>query len=308
MAGRSPLGGRTRSFRATSEARQAGLICVYQDPSLLPDLTVLQNLQLTAAPVSNFRRYLTELGLAGFDLQTMPRELARPTLSLFDLARALAIEPDLLMLDEITASLPANLTVRVFDVRGGLRGTDRSVIFISHRLIEIVAVLRPGDVLREGETVGVVDVTEGSEDRIVALMLGDIAKELPGEGDATRGAVFRSPVARAADAVPRIAAKSLSSGTSSADVSFDLYPGEVLGVVALEGQGQDELFDILAGSERPGGGRAHRRDSGRLPPPGRRDPGRAVYVPADRAEALLMQRSCARTSRCRSRPGSGTGA
>src|SRR2546428_740026 len=125
--GTIPLGGRTRSFRSTSEARRAGLICVYQDPSLLPDLTVLQNLKLTATPISTFRRYLVELGLEGFDLQTMPRELARPTLSLLDLARALAIEPQLLLLDEITASLPADLTVRVFNVARQLRAEGRSV-------------------------------------------------------------------------------------------------------------------------------------------------------------------------------------
>ena len=75
-------------------------------------------------------------------------------------------------------------------------------------------------------------------------------------------------------------------------MSFDLYPGEVLGVVALEGQGQDELFDILAGSERPAAASCWstaRRCSFRHPA----DAIRAglVYVPADRAEALLMQRS-----------------
>ena len=102
------LGGRPASFRSTAEARKAGLICVYQDPSLVPDLTVLQNLKLTGTPVGKFRRYLGELGLADFDLQALPRELARPTLSLLDYARALAFEPQLLLLYEITASLPAD--------------------------------------------------------------------------------------------------------------------------------------------------------------------------------------------------------
>ena len=97
-----------------------------------------------------------------------------------DLARALAIEPDVLMLDEMTAALPANLTERVLEVVGRLRGGERSVIFISHRMIEIAAVCDRATVLREGETVGVVDVTPGSEERIVQLMLGEMAGQAPG--------------------------------------------------------------------------------------------------------------------------------
>jgi ribose transport system ATP-binding protein len=91
---------------------------------------------------------------------------------------------------------------------------------------------------------------------------------------------------------PRISARALSHGTKLHDVTFDLFPGEVLGVVALEGQGQDQLFDILSGSEH--------QKSGELLVDGKlvsfRHPADAiraglVYVPADRAEALLMQRS-----------------
>src|ERR1700704_2750809 len=73
------LRGENRSFTSTSDARRAGLICVYQDPSLLPDLTVMQNLKLTSTPVTAFRRYLSKLGLEGFDLSELPRDLARPT-------------------------------------------------------------------------------------------------------------------------------------------------------------------------------------------------------------------------------------
>jgi len=158
-------------------------------------------------------------------------------------------------------------------------------VFISHRMIEIGAVCDRATVLREGETVGVVDVTPGSEERIVELMLGQIA----GEG---RALAERTATPRAADATPRLSVRGLASGTKLEDVSFDLYPGEVLGVVALEGQGQDELFDVLAGSVRP--------RAGELLVDGRaatfRHPADAiraglVFVPADRAEALLMQRS-----------------
>jgi ribose transport system ATP-binding protein len=272
---------------APAEARRGGIVSVYQEPALIPDLDIRSNLRLTQSPVEPTRHWLAELGLPDLDLAEMARDVPLATLRIIDLARALAIEPDVLLLDEMTAALPANLTERVLEVIGRQKGTDRSVIFISHRMIEIAAVCDRATVLREGVTVGVVDVTAGSEHRIVELMLGDIASDLSNAGRESE-AVAQRP----ADAVPRITARNLASGTKLSDVSFELYPGEVLGVVALEGQGQDELFDILAGSERPSGGELL-VDGG---PVSFRHPADAiraglVYVPADRAEALLMQRS-----------------
>ncbi|HEV2139933.1 MAG TPA: sugar ABC transporter ATP-binding protein [Candidatus Dormibacteraeota bacterium] len=281
-AGTIKLGGRPRSFSNTAEARKAGLICVYQDPSLLPDLTVMQNLKLTATPVDTFRRYLDKLGLGGFDLQAIPRELARPTLSLLDLARALAIEPQLLLLDEITASLPADLTVRVFNVARQLRSELRSVIFISHRLAEVSALCDRATVLRDGRTVGIVEPAQGGEERIVKLMLGPVAEEVTG-----------AAAAQAAPSAQEVAVevRDLKAGILTG-VSFSLRFGEVLGVAALEGQGQQELFDCLAGVRRP--------ESGQIVVSGKartfRHPADAiraglVLIPADRLQALLRQRS-----------------
>jgi len=286
-AGRIAVRGRERTVHSPAEARRGGLISVYQEPSLIPDLDVRDNLRLTETPLEPFRHWLGELGLSDLDLSSPARQLPLASLRIIDLARALAIEPDVLMLDEMTAALPANLTERVLGVLRGLRGGDRSVIFISHRLIEIAAVCDRATVLREGETVGVVDVTARTEDRIVELMLGQRVADLAARAADTAGAGSRQP-----GATPRISARSLSSGTRLIDASFDLYPGEVLGVVALEGQGQDELFDILAGSQRPRGGEL--LVDGK--PVSFRHPADAisaglVYVAADRAEALLMQRS-----------------
>jgi len=279
--------GRERTVHSPAEARRGGLVSVYQEPALIPDLDIRSNLRLTETPVEPFRHWMAELGLPDIDLSSLARHMPLASLRIIDLARALAIEPDVLMLDEMTAALPANLTERVLEVIGRGRGGDRSVIFISHRLIEIAAVCDRATVLREGETVGIVDVTEGSEERIVQLMLGEIAADLS-DGAVHGGAGARRP----ADAKPRLAARDLAHGAKLHDVSFDLYPGEVLGVVALEGQGQDELFDILAGSERPSGGELLVDGS----PVSFRHPADAiraglVYVAADRAEALLMQRS-----------------
>ena len=279
--------GRERTAHSPAEARRSGLVSVYQEPALIPDLDIRSNLRLTETPVEPFRHWLGELGLRNLDLSSLARRVPLASLRIIDLARALAIEPDVLMLDEMTAALPANLTERVLEVVGRQRGGERSVIFISHRMIEIAAVCDRATVLREGETVGVVDVTAGSEERIVQLMLGEIA------GDISGGAVdAASRGGRDDDAKPRLAVRGLTYGAKLHDVSFDLYPGEVLGVVALEGQGQDELFDILAGSERPSGGELLVDGS----PVSFHHPADAiraglVYVAADRAEALLMQRS-----------------
>ena len=236
-----------------AEARRGGLVSVYQEPALIPDLDIRSNLRLTETPIEPFRHWLNELGLDELDLSTMARRVPLATLRIIDLARALAIEPDVLMLDEMTAALPANLTERVLEVIGRRRGGDRSVIFISHRMIEIAAVCDRATVLREGATVGVVDVTAGSEERIVELMLGQIAEDMPAVAE-------RAPAAdRSADAMPRIAARSLAARHKLQDVSFDLYPGR--GPRRRRARG-------------PGPGRAVRRPRGLRAPVERRAPRR----------------------------------
>ena len=283
--GRIVVRGRERKSHSPAEARRNGLMSVYQEPAVIPDLDIRDNLRLTATPVEPFRHWLDELSLGDLNLSSMARRLPLASLRVVDLARALAIEPDVLLLDEITAALPANLTERVLEVIRQPRG-DRSIIFISHRLLEVAAICDRATVLRNGETVGVVEVTERSDERIVELMLGESVASLE-----KRVAATAEAGTTAAQRTPRISASQVSLGRLR-EASFELLPGEVLGVVALEGQGQDELFDVLSGAERP--------NSGSLMVDGKpvsfRHPADAiraglVYVAADRAQALLMQRS-----------------
>src|SRR4051812_22049590 len=206
-AGSISVRGRALRVHSPAEARRGGIVSVYQEPSLIPDLDLRSNLRLTETPVEPFRHWVSELGLEDLDLSELARSLPLATLRVIDLARALAIEPDVLMLDEMTAALPANLTERVLEVIGRQRGGQRCVVFISHRMIEIGAVCDRATVLREGSTVGVVDVTPGSEDRIVELMLGQIADDIP---DAVEQAAAGH---RPSDAIPRLRAKGLASGT-----------------------------------------------------------------------------------------------
>ncbi len=277
--------GEARDLRSPAAARRSGVVSVYQEPALIPDLDVESNLRLTATPVEPFRAFLAELGEGDLSLRALPRTMPLALVRIVDLARALAQEPDILLLDEITAALPADLTERVLDVVGRQRASGRSVIFISHRLLEIAAVCDRATILRDGETVGVVDMAAGAEDRIVDLMLGS-----------TGGAGQPVPDARSTPAQKsgpaQLEVRGISVGTKLDDVSFAVRAGEVLGLVALEGQGQDELFGVLAGSIRP--------DRGELLVDGKpvhfghpADAIRAgvVFVPANRADALLGQRS-----------------
>lgn len=271
-----------------AKARNAGIASVYQEPSLIPDLDILDNLALTSTPLEPFWRWLSELGVGRLDLRAHARDVPLPELRIIDLARALSVEPDLLLLDEMTAALPVDLTERVMEVVRRQRTEGKSVIFISHRLIEIQAVCDRATVLRDGETVGVVDVVAGSEETMVGLMLGPVAEEVAASTAPVHGAV----ASRAAPGEVRLAVRNLAAGHKLRDVSLDLRAGEVLGVVALEGQGQDELFAVLSGAERPTGGdvtvnghHTHFADPSDAIESG------VVYVPANRHDALLMQRS-----------------
>ncbi len=284
-AGRVLIRGETRDVSSPAAARRAGLVSVYQEPALIPDLDVAANLRLTATPTEPFLAWVRELGVTDLDIRDPARDIPLAVLRVLDLARALALEPDVLVLDEMTAALPANLAERVLDVVKRQSRAGRSVIFISHRFLEISALCDRATVLRDGETVGVVDIGPGAEERIVELMLGARIEK-------ARAAVGKTAAAAAPDGPPRLSVHGLKLGSKLEDVSFDLFDGEVAGLVALEGQGQDELFAALSGSLRPSAGTIEVDGK----PVHFRHPSDAIaaglaYVPGDRTDALLMQRS-----------------
>jgi len=308
---------RDRPARITSPAaaQRVGLAAVFQDPALVPDLTALQNLRLTGTDVPAVRRWLGTMDLGGIDLGELVGDLPLPSLRMIDLARALARDPQLLLLDEITAALPSDLAERVFLVMRGWREAGRAVLFISHRLAEVRALCDRATVLRDGVDVGTLVVSESVEERIVELMLGPAAVphlqplSLTGRGEPQETVVLSpsrahgepatvspSPAHRergsGGEGVPILSVRGLRAGAALAEVSLTVRPGEVVGVAALEGQGQDVLFDILAGRRRADGGEiavGGRPLRARTP----YDAIRAgvVLVPADRLQGLLPQRS-----------------
>jgi ribose transport system ATP-binding protein len=276
-------------------ARKVGFAPVFQDPAMLPDLTVSQNLRLTRTDVTATREWLDRMELT-VDLSEMTGELPLPTLRMLDLARALARDPQLLLLDEITAALPSDLAEKVFAVMREWRERGRSVLFISHRLAEVTATCDRASVLRDGRTVGTLVPRAGEEEKIVELMLGTTRSKL---AESIEAATTEAEGAAAVEATaPHVATgelqlevRNLVVGDDPGGISFDVRAGEILGVAALEGQGQDLMFDYLSGQRRTSGGEmlvAGRPFSPRTP----YDAIRAgvVLVPADRVLALLPQR------------------
>ncbi len=266
-----------------AEARASGLVPVYQEPSLVPDLSVIDNLRLTNTPVGDFKHFVEHLGILDLSLEAMISALPLATLRVLDLARALASKPDVLLLDEMTAALPTDLVERVLSVVRKAANEGCGVVYISHRFTEISAICDTATVLRDGKTVGQLKIEPGVEDRVVELMLG--AKIELGQREVGKESGFRTET-------PRVRVKEITAGPKLENVSFDLFAGEVLGVVALEGQGQDELFDVLAGFEKPSAGIIEVNGD----PVSFFHPADAIalgltFVPGDRADALMAERS-----------------
>ena len=276
------LNGKQLTFSSPDDARKNGVAPVFQDPALIPDISIQRNLTLTG---TNEARFVSELALMGLkvNLNEIAANIELPLLRMIDLARALSHDPELLILDEITAALPIDLAEKVIAVMNNQKAKGKSVIFISHRLAEIEEICDRATVLRDGINVDTFEASQGSEERIVQAMLGEKNKGNSNNSHSSRSNASNETF---------LEIKGISGGKHLKDLSFTIKKGEVLGVAALEGQGQDLLFEILAGESNP--------ESGEILVNGKNvifgHPSEAIklgisYVPGDRKSALMPQRS-----------------
>ena len=281
-SGTISLNGKQLTFSSPDDARKNGVAPVFQDPALIPDISIQRNLTLTG---TNEARFISELALMGLkvNLNEIASNIELPLLRMIDLARALSHDPELLILDEITAALQIDLAEKVISVMNNQKAKGKSVIFISHRLAEIEEICDRATVLRDGVNVDTFEASQGSEERIVQAMLGDKNNLNSNEVRLSKSNI---------NAETLMEVKGISGGKHLKDLSFNIKKGEVLGVAALEGQGQDLLFEILAGQSKP--------DSGEILINGEKvtfnHPTDAIklgisYVPGDRKSALMPQRS-----------------
>lgn len=289
--GHLSLDGQPVSLHSTHDALDIGIASVFQELTLVHDLTVEQNLFLTNAPVTPWRtinraqvRSSAVAILQRYQLnlspQTRVEELSLGQQQMLEIVRAVERHPRVLLLDEATSALGATEVEWLAKLVNQLREAGKIILFISHRWDEIVHFCTQVAVLRNGNLMAVADTHSLTESEAVRLMTGHEtfedtfpAKE-PSKSDIT------------------LTAQNLRS-TNLHDVSLELAHGEILGLGGLVGQGQGHLLESLFGAHQLSSGSIH-LDGKQLV---RLTPRRAInsgmaYVPQERkSEGLLLDKS-----------------
>ncbi len=252
------------SFRSRIDAERYRLSMVHQNLSLVPEMTIWENIVLGREQTSNFRLLdnskaiaLAEKSLRSIASKLPVRErvknLSAVEKQLVEIAKALAKKPKILILDEPTASLDFQQVDFLFRAVLDLKRMEVATIFISHRLWEVVKICDRLAAFRNGETVGELDFATQPRDEnlIIPLITGSEASKEPGK----RSTSFTEMTNGAEYAKPTLEVRGLSLNRKLANINFQLRKGEVLGLGGLQGQGQEEILMILAGYLRGYDGR-----------------------------------------------------
>jgi ribose transport system ATP-binding protein len=246
------LEGREASFAAPAEASAAGVACIFQELSLIPDLSVADNIALANPPKffglidRRRQRQIAEEALAragGEDISPYApvKDLPLSRRQMVEIAKALARRPRLLILDEATSALAAADVAKVFSVLKRLREEGLALLYISHRMHEIAELADECTVFRNGRNVATFRAGEKSDEEVVELMIGREYRH-----------VFPpKPARNNSAAAPAIELRNLSWTQRLKNISLSASAGEIVGLGGLDGQGQRELllamFGVLSG-------------------------------------------------------------
>lgn len=288
------LDGQSLHFHSPKDAINAGIGMVYQEFSLLPDLTVGQNIFIGREETDVFggtsRRTLHErcyelfrrMGIDAVDPDRKISELPLLQRQIIEIAKVVAREPRVVIFDEATSALPYAQAEWLLDFIPQLAETGKTIIYISHNLAEVRRVSERITVFRDGRDVGTRARDEASTEELVDLILGREFERLYPQRTSS---MSREPMLEVHHfhVAPRLQ-----------EVSFTLHKGEILGIAGLEGQGQEELFHGLFGI-RPGHGELKLEGKPitvRNPDDALRQDMGLALVPEDRAtQGLLLPKS-----------------
>ena len=283
--------GQPFSIRRARDAIDAGISLVMQETSLAPDLSVVENIFLPELGRPGLPRFgemrrkaediLSRLGQrAQLPLDGDVRALSAAQRQLVEIAKALALESDLIIFDEPTASLSPGEVERLFDIMVKLREEGRALAFVSHRLEEVFAVTDKVTVLREGRTVAAdLATAELSQTELIRHMVGRELSQIYTQR--ATGSEVERPVV--------LEVEHLKSAPLVRDVSFSLGRGEIVGLGGLVGAGRSETLEAIFGLRRRDGGTV--RLNGKPFAPGK--PAHSIragvgFVPEDRRRQSIV--------------------
>jgi len=273
-------------------ARQSGVAMIYQELALAPHLSVMENILLGIEPTrgpllkrAEMRRRaaaaLAEVGLENLSLETQARRIPIAQQQLVEIARAVALNCRVLVLDEPTSSLAARDVEKLFALIRRLKAKNISIVYISHFLEEVRVISDRFTVLRDGETVGTGLTADTSNEKIIALMVGRNVNELYPRSARAPGEVILEVNQLSGVIKPRAAA-------------LQLRRGEVLGISGIVGAGRTELLRVIFGLNRVAGGEIRVNGFTGAASPARRWAQRVGLVSEDRkTEGLALGLSIA---------------
>jgi ABC-type sugar transport system ATPase subunit len=244
------LDGAARRFAGPRDARRRGVAAIYQELSLVPALSARANLFLGVEPrrgpwldeATERREAAAALDRVGAACapDTPVRNLSVAAQQLVEIARALRSEVRLLILDEPTAALTPRESERLLALLGELRARGLAILFVSHRLDEVLRIADRVTVMRDGATLGTWAVGELTRQTLIERMVGrPLGREYP--------------KVAAAPGAPRLEVRDLRGGAVRG-VSFTVRAGEVLGIAGLAGAGRTETARLIFGADRRVGG------------------------------------------------------
>jgi ribose transport system ATP-binding protein len=234
-------------------AERLGIGTVFQELTLLPHMTVAENLLLRREPRGRFglirpreltrraAQQLRDLGLGEISVDAMVSALPLAQRQLVEVAKVVSRDPAILLLDEPTSALAEREVAWLFYLIRRLRDQGRTIVFTSHRWNEVRDISDQITIFRNGQRVGTFGATDIDESRAVELMTGRHVS-----------AIF-PPLPPLGPATPVLEVRGLASGRVH-EVDFTLHRGEILGIGGLQGQGQRDLFFALFGAQRLRGG------------------------------------------------------
>ena len=295
-AGELRLDGALRQFQNPAAAAAAGIVCIFQELSLMPDLSVADNISILSPPRrlgmidhrAQRRRaeaLLAEVGCEDVNPLLRVRDLPLSRRQMVEIAKALGQKPQLLILDEATSALTRADVEKVYALLARLRSENVAILYITHRMHEVEALADLASVFRNGRHIETFERGTRSTAEIVQLMIGrDIAAQYPAKPSRPRPA-------------PALKIENLGWNNRLENISLDVGAGEVVGLGGLDGQGQRTLLLALFGVLRGVTGSV--TVNGRPVRPGsptqakRREIGIAL-VPEDRkTEGLMLPMSIA---------------